>query len=270
MTNVFTDAGINRLSYSALEAIRQNFYEWLTQQADDVRGEPNLPMIAGSVAEKAIEFGLLMPDAKISMCEEIARKEFHHRTTFEGFSEDVRQARLDTLCGYGTASKSYPGMVANGVKALRPYGIPSDTQVRIETSLKGIPIPIIGFKDFSYDHHGIDIDLKTTSKMPKIMSPSHQLQGAIYWHASNNRTQRFCYVTKSEAKILELDTYAAEQAIHEATAIAHTLMRLLEKHKTLQELMKYIVPNWGDYRWSPQTRAKAMDVWEENLKASLV
>ena len=270
MSDIFRENGIERLSSSSLTSARRNLFKWcLTYGSRHLRDEPNLPMICGSVAEIAIEFGIKNPTATIEECNTKAREEYNRRTTLSGFTEEKRLAKMDDLCGYGTASRSYAGMVSNGVKALRPYGVPSETQVKIETTLAGIPIPIIGFKDFSYDEHGLDIDLKTTTRMPKEMSPDHQLQGAIYWRASNNRSQQFCYTTKSESKVLELDPYAAEMAIKEATAIAHTLKNLLEKFKTVDELTNYIIPDWSNFSWSAHSRAVAMNVWEENLKKSL-
>ena len=104
-----------------------------------------------------------------------------------------------------------------------PYGIPTapennERQHRIEIRLEGIPIPIIGYKDFAFDGHGLDVDLKTTARMPEDMSQEHQLQAAIYWKASGNRAQRFCYATKADHKVLELSAEAAQQQIETATA----------------------------------------------------
>ena len=93
------------------------------------------------------------------------------------------------------------------------------------------------------------------------MSADHQLQGAIYWRASGNRTQRFCYSTKSEAKVLELEPYAASQAIVEATQIAHTLMRLLSLSSDIAEICGVVIPDYSNFRWSPPTRGKAEEVW---------
>lgn len=261
MTNPFERHGIHRLSASSLNLARANTAAWLISYGYDVKQSANLPMMAGSVTEKAVEFGICNPDASIADCKSFAEKEWGTRTRLSGFKDTDRLAKLDTMIGYGSARKSYSGMVENAVKELRQYGVPTETQIKVETQLDGIPIPIIGFKDFSYDEHGLDVDLKTTGRMPTDMSADHQLQGAIYWRASNNRTQRFCYATKSEAKVLELEPYAANYAIAQATQIAHTLMRLLAISNDISEICALTIPDYDNFRWSPPTRAKAEEVW---------
>ena len=261
MTNPFERHGIHRLSASSLNLARANTAAWLISYGYDVKQSASLPMMAGSVTEQAVEFGIRNPDASIEACNDFARTEWGKRTRLGGFKEIDRQSKLDAMCGYGSARKSYPGMVENAVKELRQYGVPTETQIKVETQLDGIPIPIIGFKDFSYDKHGLDVDLKTTGRMPTDMSADHQLQGAIYWRASGNRTQRFCYATKSEAKVLELEPYAANYAIAQATQIAHTLMRLLAISNDISEICALTIPDYDNFRWSPPTRAKAEEVW---------
>jgi hypothetical protein len=267
--NICDRWNIRHFSASQINMMIQNMPCWIVQNLYKVKTVPNLPMVGGTVAERAIEFGLINLDASLEDCIEVARKEFNSRTALMGFSQQAKEGKLDDIIGYGSARKSYPGMIATAIKALRPYGVPSETQAKIETWLPGVPVPIIGYKDFSYDEHGLDVDLKTTGRMPKDMSLSHQLQGAIYWRASNNRSQRFCYTTKSEARVLELDAYYAEQAIDRATAAIYTLMHMLERCEAVDDLTKLVIPNWDDFYWSPTTKAKGMEVWDENYKQAL-
>ena len=261
MTNAFERHGIHRLSASSLNMARANTAAWLISYGYDVKQTANLPMMAGSVVEHAVEYGICNPDASIEACNEKASKDWGRRTALGGFRDVDRKSKLDDIIGYGSARRSYPGMVENAVKELRQYGVPTECQIKVETQLDGIPVPIIGYKDFSYDAHGLDVDLKTTSRMPTDMSADHQLQGAIYWKASGNRTQRFCYSTKSEAKVLELEPHAAEAAIAEATQIAHILMRLLSVSNDIGEIVGLVIPDFSNFRWSPPTRAKAEEVW---------
>lgn len=268
-TNVCDRWNIRHFSASQINMMIQNMPCWIVQNLYKVKTVPNLPMVGGTVAERAIEFGLINSDASIEDCIEVAKKEFNSRTALMGFNQQAKEGKLDDIIGYGSARRSYPGMIATAIKALRPYGVPTETQAKIETWLPGVPVPIIGYKDFSYDEHGLDVDLKTTGRMPKDMSLSHQLQGAIYWRASNNRSQRFCYTTKSEARVLELDAYYAEQAIDRATAAIYTLMHMLERCEAVDDLIKLVIPNWDDFYWSPTTKAKGMEIWQENYKQAL-
>tara|TARA_R110001583_G_scaffold4244_5_gene24837 strand:- start:91 stop:969 length:879 start_codon:yes stop_codon:yes gene_type:complete len=266
----------SHLSASALNLFASSVPLYFVQYHMGVYGPTNLAMIAGNVSERAVEYGIKNPEASMEKCRDVAVKGWQEETRQNPFNDkkknlgtqEKQQAKLDDVIGYGSVRKSYPGMVASAITELRKYGIPDDAQVKIETYLDGIPIPIIGFKDFSYDEHGIDIDLKTTGRMPVDMSADHQLQGAIYRKASGNRAQRFCYTTKSEAKVLELEADAANRAIGRATMIAHTIFRLLSISEDIEEIYGLMIPDYSNFRWSEPTRAKAEQVWSATSQAN--
>ena len=155
----------------------------------------------------------------------------------------------------------YPGVVRNAVEALRPYGKPSATQEKIEVMLEGVPVPITGFKDFSYDDHGVDVDLKCPAKLPSFMAADHRLQGSIYWSASGNRAQRFCYATAKEAQILELDVDTCRTSLRTATGIAQTLERFLSISNDPAELAALVIPDYSGFRWSEPQIEEAQKIF---------
>lgn len=64
-------------------------------------------------------------------------------------------------------------------------------------------IPVWGFLDLVYPQHGLVVDLKTSSRVPSVMSPEHQVQRAIYSRAKGNMAVRFLYVSSKKAAWLE-------------------------------------------------------------------
>ena len=131
---------------------------------------------------------------------------------------DVGHARFD---------KTYPiadvkttkerDMIAPSIKlaidALQQYGKPEfdeavspfgQEKVSLTTHLKDNSlIEVIGYLDLVYPHQGLTVDLKTTGRMPSVMSPEHQLQRAIYAHAKGNHAVKFLYVTPKKYQFLE-------------------------------------------------------------------
>jgi hypothetical protein len=267
-TNAFEKHGIEHLSASSLNLARHSLALWTIRYLKDVKGRSNMPMYAGIAVENAVSCGLFNPNMPVSECVHIAVDGFKRKTALGGFDPDQRQAKLEEIAGREPEGrkKGFDGMVANALNVLRDYGMPDrpedgKRQHKVEVYLDGIPVPVIGYKDFVFDHHGLDIDLKTTARMPSDMSADHQLQGAVYWQASGNRSQRFCYVTKADCKTLELTPEAAREAIKTATGIAHCLQRFLSLSDDPDELANLTIPDYSTFRWDDITIGAAREIW---------
>src|SRR3954469_17173594 len=76
-------------------------------------------------------------------------------------------------------------MVRRALAELRPYGVPSGVQGRVEWMPDGLRLPVIGFYDFEWSQHGIIVDLKTTEKLPFQIKVSHARQAAFYAASDN-------------------------------------------------------------------------------------
>lgn len=93
--------------------------------------------------------------------------------------------------------------------ALSEYGPPSfetddgQRKVSIAARLPDGVIPVIGYLDLVYPKHGLVVDLKTTTRVPSVMSADHQLQRAIYARAMSNHAVRFLYVSGKKHAWLE-------------------------------------------------------------------
>ena len=94
------------------------------------------------------------------------------------------------------------------LQELEPYGkpeFPEEGQEKISITAKtdDYEIPVIGFLDLVFPDQGVIIDLKTTGRMPSVMSLEHQLQRAIYQKARGNQIVKFLYVTPKKVNLLE-------------------------------------------------------------------
>ena len=101
-----------------------------------------------------------------------------------------------------------PDMVRIAVDELRQYGKPEfigdgQDKINITARFDGWSIPIIGFLDLVFPDYGLVIDLKTTTRIPPVMSAEHQLQRAIYQSARGNQAVKFLYVSARKSAILE-------------------------------------------------------------------
>lgn len=92
---------------------------------------------------------------------------------------------------------------------LRPYGAPEFSEgtdqekITITANFGDWSIPIWGFLDLVFPQHGLVVDLKTTTRVPSVMSQDHQLQRAIYHRAKGNHAVKFLYVSAKKAEWLE-------------------------------------------------------------------
>lgn len=262
----FTKHGIKHLSASSLNLARDNFPLWIIKYLGKVKGQQSVNMLAGIAVEEAVSRGLSFPHMDEDTIIQFAKDEYLKKTAL-GFDTEDRDNKLQEIVGRPAEGRkqAWNGMVRNALHVLRPYGIPTkpekDKQHRIEINLDGIPVPLIGYKDFAFDAHGLDVDLKTTARIPSDMSFDHQLQGAVYWKASGNRAQRFAYVSKNKADVLELSPEAATYALHTATGIAHCIQRFLSLSSDWQELSQLTIPDYSNFRWDSLTAGAARDLW---------
>ena len=91
------------------------------------------------------------------------------------------------------------------VEALKPYGQPEfdngrQKSIRLDCKTEDFTIPFVGYLDFVFPEQGAVIDLKTTGRMPSVMSTSHQIQRVLYQKANGNQNCSFLYVTPKKAE----------------------------------------------------------------------
>ena len=99
-------------------------------------------------------------------------------------------------------------MATLAIEALKQYGKPKvmltgQQKVNINCAGDGWKLPVIGYLDLDFPDHGTVVDLKTTLRMPSVMSPGHQRQRCVYARCKGNAAVKFLYVTPKKVAFLE-------------------------------------------------------------------
>lgn len=205
------------------------------------------PAHRGTAVEAGVAAGLLEPDRPESDCIAIAKQKYDGLMALSG------DPRRET---YGAA---IPGMVTRALEELRPYGIPTKMQGKIEWQPEGLAAPIIGYYDFEWAQHGVLTDLKTTEKMPSKIKLGHARQVALY-AASDNYDPRVSYITPAKRATYRVDNVREHrEALHR---IALTVERFLALSDDPEFFVSITAPDCEHFYWTtPESRQKAFEIW---------
>ena len=99
-------------------------------------------------------------------------------------------------------------MATLAVDVLKQYGKPKvmltgQQKVSINCAGDGWTMPVLGYIDMEFPDHGLVIDLKTTMRMPSVMSAGHQRQRCVYARCKGNSAVKFLYVTPKKVAFME-------------------------------------------------------------------
>ena len=248
MTNPFTRHGIEHLSPSTLNT-------WAAQPAIVVlekllkrRGNGvSMAALRGTACETGIVEGLMDPRMPVIECQDIALREF------------------DRLCGLSPDPKrvkerdGIPGIVAQGLLALRPYGIPSQTQGKIVHQFASVPVPILGYYDLIFRDSGVLVDIKTQLRLSSEISDAHSRQVSFYVHGTALEG-RIAYVTPQKFGVYRVEDPVA--GMNELLNIAHRMQKTLAVSDDPMEIAAMMVPDYGSFYYSdPLTKQNAREVF---------
>lgn len=156
--------------------------------------------------------------------------------------------------------ENVPGMVVQGLDALRPYGAPTSTQGKVSLDVEGLGVPIIGFFDLEFADHGIIVDIKTTAAIPSKIKPGHAKQVSLYTACRGNQQGRLSYISAKKHA-----TYALENPREHLEALklgALAIQRFLSVSRDPAELAGIVMPDLDSFYWSdPAARASAFRQW---------
>jgi elongation factor P--beta-lysine ligase len=168
MNNPFEQHGIQHLSPSQINLFCSAPALWVMEKLLKIRSPVGAAAHRGTAAEDGIIAGLMEPEKPVDECIEIAQRRFRELTAL---SRDPNRAK---------ESEAIAGIVKQGLAELRPYGVPTSTQGKIEYRAEGIAVPIIGFYDAAWNHHGIMTDIKTQLRLNSQIKTPHARQVSLY------------------------------------------------------------------------------------------
>lgn len=211
-----------------------------------IRQPVGAPAHRGTAVEEGIAAGLMDPSKSVDACAVVACEKYDF---ISALSSDTRRADYRL---------TIPAMVETGLKELRPYGVPTKTQGRVEWKPEGLEAPIMGFFDFEWSNHGIIVDLKTTEKLPSSVKIPHARQVAFY--TGDNGDARISYVTPKKNA-----TYRVENIRAHREALAQIAMKV-EKFLSLSDDPEFFIsvtaPDLESFYWTgPATRQLAFEHW---------
>lgn len=247
MTSACERHGITRWSISRLNKAQADI-ALLLLELKGVKGSVGPAAHRGTAAEAGIVAGLMDPQKPLAECQEIAVKEFDKLTVFNK-SDSIDKERA-----------AVPRIVEQGIAELRPYGVPTHTQYKVEWRHPDLSLPFLGYADLFYEEHGIILDIKSTLKMPSSSDENHERQVASYCLAiSDNLDGRITYATPTKAATYRVENM--KERIVSLVQIAQRVERFLSISDDIDELCGLVIPNYSLFYYDAQTRAAAKEIF---------
>jgi hypothetical protein len=250
VSNPWESHGIDHLSASQINLFCSSPALWVMEKILKKRSRVGCAAHRGNAAETGIVAGLLNPNKPIEECIEEANAQFR------------RLAALSSDPNKEKEGKSVPLIVAQGIRELRPYGVPSSVQGKIEHRFDDLSIPVVGYYDVAWDKHGILLDIKTQLRLASQIKTGHARQVALYKAAlSDNLDTRVSYITDKKAATYSLENYKDHlSALHR---IALTMQRFVSLSKDGAELAGLVVPDCDTFYFNDAvTRQNAWETWQ--------
>ena len=194
MTSGFEKHGINHLSASSINLWVNAPDVWVAQYLFGKRGPMSAAAMRGICTEDAVVAALTGKHRAAAL--DMAHEKFDSMFPIGDEKTTKERAMIEPCMELALAE-------------LEQYGEPEfpeeegQEKISITAKTEDYEIPVIGFLDLVFPKQGVIIDLKTTGRMPNVMSPEHQLQRAIYQMAKGNQIVKFLYVTPKKTALLE-------------------------------------------------------------------
>ena len=248
MKNPFEKYNIEHLSPSSCNLFTASPAAFVMQKVLGKRSSVGAAAHRGTAVEAGIAFAL-NSNGDVNGAIDVTKTEFNRLTSL---STDPRQDK---------EAAALADMVIVGYKELAGYGKPSSMQGKIEYKVEGLAVPMIGFYDFEWEHHGVLVDLKTTHALPSKISTNHARQVALYVAArGDNLDARITYVTSKKSATYQLEN--KREHVEALGRIALTIQRFLSITDDPYELASLIVPDVDSFYFGDTTsRQQAFDIW---------
>jgi hypothetical protein len=243
----FARHGIDHLSVSSIGTFSAEPALWVAERLLKREAPVGAAAHRGTAAEKGICMGLLDPSIPIEDCQAFAVQTFNDLTVL---SDDPRCDR---------ERNALPGFVLNGLNKLRPRGVPSAVQKRVDVMLPGVPVPWEGWIDLYYGSYRTTVDIKTTHRLPAEPTTAHARQLSLYTFGTNI-AGRVAYFTP--AKSADYLVEDRERHIKDLVNIANRMERFLGISDDPEFLASIVVPNVDSFYYADaETRKMCREVF---------
>lgn len=133
-----------------------------------------------------------------------------------------------------------------------PPGALNASQIAVKHHFDDVPVPVKGYIDLAFE--GLDVDLKTTERMPSKPSQPHVRQVSLY-RAARQRAGGLLYVTDKRHAFYEVTDEMRDEALAELADAAQKLGKLLRAFDTPADIMSVLPVDYDDFRAPPKGAA---------------
>lgn len=241
--------GLKHYSASTCNLFQADAALFVMEKLMGIRNPVGCAAHRGTAAEHGIAIGLQDPGASLEKCKEAALQEFDRLTALS--TDPARDKEREAV----------PGIVEHGLAELRPYGVPSHLQHKIEWQHPDLPLPFIGYIDFMWEDHGIIVDLKSQLRLSSEIANNHARQVALYAGSQgDNYDGRVCYATPKKAAVYRVENM--RQHVDALVRVAKAIEAFLSVAPTAEELARIVVPNVDSFYYNDRnTRQKAFEIF---------
>lgn len=243
MSNSFVRHGIKHLSPSSLNLWTSNPGLFALRYLANVKDEDGSPAMWRG---KAVEDGLSawLRTKNKDEAQRVAAATFEANAVGE-LTDDIESERANVAPMLGECIKwASPGDVLA-------------TQLKVEHWFTDIPIPVIGYLDFSFEP--TDVDLKTTMACPSKPRAEHVRQVSLY-RAARQKAGGLLYVTGKKHAYFEIDDDTRDRALSDLECAARSLYWFLGRVDDAKDALRCLPMNNDDFRWSPKVGAALANV----------
>lgn len=244
--NCFERHGIKHLSASSLALYRNQPSLFVLQYLYGVKGEAGPAAWRGSAVEAGVDLALYWSDEGAAPTLAKALERFELDALGDMGDEVVKERQ------------NIEPILAQAVEIMKPHGMPTARQYKIEHWLDGIEVPVIGYVDYLYP--GKLIDLKTTLRMPSEPRPDHAVQVSLY-HKATGREPLLAYVTPKKACVMPLTDEQITTAMWTVNQSAKAVRALLSAVESKEQAASLFVPDFSSFYWNEAMITEALHVW---------
>lgn len=233
--NPFAKHGIRHLSPSSLKLYREQPAAWVCRYLMGIKDEAGPGAWRGTAVEAGLNHYLL------------GQPEYATKAMHVAFEEKAAGVVDDQIHKEREALTQFLAQAREALKD-KPTLAPKDQQRKIEIELQDIEVPLIGYVDYLWPDHGVD--LKTTWRLPSEPKPEHVEQMACYMMATGVPFH-LCYVTPKKWAIYEVSPDMAKDAYERILTGARAVRHMLSKVDSASDALRLYSPDLESFHWSP-------------------
>lgn len=231
---------VKHLSPSSLNMYAVNPCLWVGKYLFGWKDEMGPAAFRGTAIEAGLDHWLYQRDPEAASI--VALNQFARLT--EGEASDGHEAERDNI----------GPMLSQAIAAMKDSPVPVARQIKVEHWVDGVEVPIIGYVDYLFEDHGID--LKTTKACPSSIKADHGRQVSLYAKAKE-RPFKLLYVTAKKSALYPLSQEDADIHLRDLERQARAVRHLLNKSETARDAANFFAPDFSDFRWSEKTQEAA-------------